>query len=300
MRENRGGRLYSLVYGQLRAAGIDAIEKKPLFHFFPGSTSYSLATYGCNFSCPFCQNHSLSHPERRLIDSAADEVPPPQIVAEAKASGCRSVSYTYSEPTVFLEYALEIAALAKGEGLANLLVTNGYFTPEAIAEIAKLIDAANVDLKCFNGARHQAMTGGDLEGVKDSIVRLHRAGVWVEVTTLLVPGFNDEPQEIAALAAWLAALSPDIPWHVSRYHPDWKYRDQQPTPLPALLRAAESGKAAGLRHVYLGNIHAPQWENTYCPQCRALLIERRGFAILQNHLSRGRCLQCRAAIAGRW
>jgi pyruvate formate lyase activating enzyme len=302
VRENRGGVLHSLVYGRLVARHIDPIEKKPLFHFLPGSLSYSIATVGCNLRCRFCQNADIAQmPADRGGAIIGETATPAEIVDAAGREGCRSISYTYTEPTVFFEFALETARLARGRGLRNVFVTNGYMTPEAIELLAPVLDAANVDLKGFTRKYYKGICGADLAHVQETLRRMRGAGIFVEVTTLIVPGLNDDPAELAALAGFLAGeLGPDTPWHISRFHPTYRLTDRPPTPVATLHRAHAIGRAAGLRYVYVGNVPGDEGESSRCPDCGAMLVERRGFRVGKMRLKDGRCEGCGAAIEGVW
>lgn len=278
VRENQNGVLYSLVYGLAIAANVDPIEKKPLFHFLPGTKSFSIASAGCNFRCEFCQNWDISQitkgRERQII---GEELSPEDIVKKALETDCRSIAYTYTEPTIFFEYAYDTAKLAKRKNLANVFVTNGYQTPETIKEMAKFVDAANIDLKSFSEKFYQKICGARLEPVLEAIKLMHKAGIWLEVTTLVVPDQNDSEKELAQIAKFIAGISKNIPWHISRFHPDYKMQDGQPTPLETLENAFQIGKKAGLKYVYLGNVITETRENTYCPKCGALAIRRAGY-----------------------
>ena len=302
VRENRGGVLHSLVYGRLIAAHIDPIEKKPLYHFLPGSYSYSIATVGCNFRCRFCQNADIAQLPADGGGRIVGEATTPEAVVEAAArAGCRSISYTYTEPTVFFEFALATARLAKAGGLANVFVTNGYMTAEAAELIAPVLDAANVDLKAFNRKFYTDICGAKLDQVKASLREMRARGIFLEVTTLIVPGLNDAPEELKALAEFLVAeLGPATPWHISRFHPTYRLTDRPPTPVETLQRARAIGIAAGLQFVYTGNVPGDAGENTFCPACGERLIERWGFRVGKVRLKDGRCVKCGAAIAGVW
>jgi pyruvate formate lyase activating enzyme len=298
VRENRGGILFSLVYGRVVSRDRDPIEKKPLFHFLPGSCAYSVATVGCNFTCGNCQNHYISqYPREHGGRILGDDVTPAELVAGAVESGCESIAYTYTEPTVYLEYALDAAHLAKEEGRANVLVTNGYMTEEATEEIVRVIDAANVDLKGMSEAFYRELCGANLRPVLDSIHRLHKAGVWVEVTTLVIPGKNDGPDALRWTAEALVGISPSIPWHVTRFHPAYKLSNLPPTPVATLEAAQRMGREAGLEYVYVGNVPG-EGEDTRCPACGALLIKRIGFLVRENRLSDGACPSCGREAAG--
>lgn len=298
VRENRDGRLVTTVFGQAVAANADPIEKKPLFHVYPGSIAFSIATRGCNFHCLHCQNWTISQAERDGRNVGAFDLPPDAVVAAALAAGSRSVAYTYTEPTVFIEYVVEAARLAIAAGLANVLVTNGYQTPEALDLLAPLVQAANVDLKSFDDRFYRRIVGARLAPVLDTLVGMRRRGIWVEVTTLLIPGLNDDPSELASLAGWIAAeMGPETPWHVSRFFPTYRLTDLDPTPAATIRRAVEAGRAAGLRHVYSGNL-ADGDEDTCCAGCGETLIRRYGFVAVRAALVDGRCARCGRSLAG--
>lgn len=300
VRENRGGRLVTLVYGEVVAAHADPIEKKPLYHFLPGSKALSIATPGCNFRCGFCQNWQISQAPRRAGgDLAGEPFPPEAVVRAAVAAGCRSVSYTYTEPTIFFEYARDTARLAREAGLLNNFVTNGYMTAEALEALAPVLDAANVDLKAFQDETYRRVCGGRLEPVLASIRKMRELGIWVEVTTLVVPGLNDGRDELAAIAGFIASVDPAIPWHVSRFHPDYEYTEAPATPLATLRLAAEAGREKGLKHIYVGNVPGES-EDTLCASCGAVLIRRRGFTVVANVLKGAGCPACGAVLAGRF
>lgn len=299
VRENRGGTLYSLVYGRSVAASVDPIEKKPLFHLQPGSTSFSIATVGCNFCCKHCQNWQIAqYPRTHEGELPGDALAPETIVAEARAAGCSSIAYTYTEPTIFFEYAYDTAVLARQAGLKNVFVTNGYSSPEALRQIAPYLDAANVDLKAFNDDFYRTVCGAKLQPVLDTIRLYRELGIWVEVTTLIIPGYNDAIEELQQLAAFIAGVGKEIPWHVTAFYPTHELRDAPRTPAKTLRQARQIGLDSGLRYVYEGNIPGEGGENTYCYDCGALLIERHGFAIRRNHLQAGRCRTCQAEIDG--
>jgi pyruvate formate lyase activating enzyme len=302
VRENRNGILHTLVYGRLVAQHVDPIEKKPLFHFLPGSLSYSIATVGCNFHCRFCQNADIAQlPSDRDGAIIGDTATPEQVVGAAEKAGCRSISYTYTEPTIFFEFALETARLANSRGLRNVFVTNGYMTSEALDMIAPVLDAANVDMKAFTRGYYKDLCGAKLEHVQETLRNMRSRGVFVEVTTLVVPGLNDDPGELKALAEFLANdLGADTPWHISRFHPTYRLTDRPPTPVKTLSAAREIGRAAGLKYVYTGNVPGDEGENTFCPACSATLIERRGFRVGKLRIIDGCCGKCGAAIEGVW
>ncbi|NQT75193.1 MAG: AmmeMemoRadiSam system radical SAM enzyme [Candidatus Omnitrophica bacterium] len=254
VRKNMDGKLHTLVYGDVIASHVDPIEKKPLYHFLPGSFSYSIATIGCNFKCPFCQNWQISQLSKRDEDAPGSQLKPEEVVREAKKNKCKSISYTYTEPTVFFEYAHDTAMLAKEAGLSNVFVTNGYMTEEALETIKPYLDAANVDLKSFREDFYKDMCQAHLQPVLDSIKTMKRLGIWVEITTLAVTGKNDSEDEFRDIAGFIAGVDPGIPWHISRFHPDFKYLDARPTSLETLKRARAIGEEAGLEHIHLGNV----------------------------------------------
>ncbi|MGA7875162.1 MAG: AmmeMemoRadiSam system radical SAM enzyme, partial [Desulfoferrobacter sp.] len=279
VRENRDGFLWSLVYGRLIAQHVDPIEKKPLYHFFPGSRSYSIATAGCNFSCLFCQNADISQGPREHKTIFGHGVPPEVIVEEAKQSNCKSISYTYTEPTIFMEYALDTSRLAHEQDIKNVFVSNGFMTEQSLQLIAPYLDAANVDLKAFSDDFYKKQCGARLDPVLKTLERMKNAGIWLEATTLLIPGLNDDESELRQLTRFLVELDREIPWHVSRFHPTYRLTDRPSTPVSTLHRAREIGLEAGLRYVYTGNVPGDDGENTFCHQCGSLLIRRMGFSM---------------------
>ena len=300
VRQNDNGVLNTLVYGKVIARNVDPIEKKPLFHYYPGSRSYSIATVGCNFKCRFCQNADIAQlPNDRDGMILGEDTAPADIVADAVRQRCRSIAYTYTEPTVYFEYALETAILAKVQGLGNLFVTNGYMSHEALETVAPYLDAANVDLKAFSDKFYRTQCGARLEPVKETLRGMKALGIWVEVTTLLIPGLNDDPEELGRLAAFIDQdLGPDTPWHISRFHPTYKLTDRPITPLASLKIAADIGRQAGLRYVYMGNVPGDNGESTICPRCGTVLIDRRGFQIVHNRIAENECPDCYFSIAG--
>jgi pyruvate formate lyase activating enzyme len=298
VRENRNGVLYTLVYGCPVSAAVDPIEKKPLFHFLPGTLSYSVATVGCNFSCSFCQNADISQMPREQGRIVGRPQAPREVVAAARAAGCQSISYTYTEPTIYYEYARDCARLAAEAGLKNVFVTNGYMTAETLADIDGDLHAANVDLKSFSDDFYRNLVGARLKPVLDSIRLMWEMGIWVEVTTLLIPGHNDGEDELRSIASFLVSVSPDIPWHVSRFYPTYHLLDVPPTPLESVERALRVGREEGLHYVYGGNVPGHDSESTSCPDCGTTVIERRGFSLRDNLVKEGRCVSCGREIAG--
>ena len=299
VRRNQDGRLVSLNYGRLVASAVDPIEKKPLFHYLPGEQAYSIAAVGCNLSCQFCQNADISQYPRLTGQIAGKNCGPDEVVRQAKASASRVIAYTYTEPTVFLEYVLDVARLARDQGLRNALVTNGFTSSALIRrEFPGLIDAANIDLKAFTERFYHELCGARLKPVLEAIEAYVAAGVWIELTTLLIPGENDSDEELAQIARFIRNLDAAIPWHISRYFPRYKYQAAPPTPPASLERARNIGLAEGLQFVYIGNLLGSIAENTYCPACGQLLIERQGFTVHAQSLSAGRCGHCGHSIAG--
>ncbi|HEK86081.1 MAG TPA: AmmeMemoRadiSam system radical SAM enzyme [Candidatus Aminicenantes bacterium] len=299
VRQNIEGVLYTYVYEEAIAAHIDPIEKKPLFHFLPGSKSLSVATIGCNFRCPFCQNWEIS--QVRFSDGPAGLkstlLPVKEVVRQALRNDCASISYTYTEPTIFFEYAFDSARLARESGIKNNFVTNGFMTREALETIKPYLDAANVDLKFFKDESYKKICKGRLEPVLESIRYMRELGIWVEVTTLVIPGLNDSEEELRGMAKFLVSVDRDIPWHLSRFHPDYEYHEAPPTPVATLRKAREIGQSEGLRYIYLGNVWG-EGENTYCPNCGQLLISREGFWVKSNIIKDGYCPKCGQEIAG--
>jgi len=298
VRENQNGRLMTLVYGNLVAASVDPIEKKPFFHFLPGSLAYSIATVGCNFRCLHCQNADISQLPREMGKIPGDFVPPEEVVSEAKMYGCQSIAYTYSEPTIFFEYAYDVALLAKNAGLKNVFVSNGYMGEKAAEGSIPILDAVNIDLK-GDDQFYRSVCGAKLEPVKRNIELFWESGVWVEITTLIIPGYNDSEDTLRELSEFLESLSPDIPWHVSAFHPTYKLRDAPATGAKTIQKAVEIGREAGLRYVYAGNIQGES-ENTRCSACGETLIERMGFRVMRNSAAKGRCPNCGSALSGVW
>jgi len=297
VRQNRQGTLYTLVYGRTISHNVDPVEKKPLYHFYPGTTAYSIATPGCNFRCQWCQNWEISQMPRERDFVLGDEATSEQVVAAAQRSGCRSIAYTYTEPTVFFEYAYDIAQEAHRAEIANIYVTNGFMTGEMLDTFFPYLDAANVDLKAFQDETYRKLIGGRLQPVLDSLKKMKQQDVWVEVTTLVIPGINDEPSELQDIAGFIAQeLGRETPWHVSRFFPTYKLTDVPPTSVETMDKAEEIGRAAGLHYVYLGNLHGET--NTFCHNCGQLLIQRLGYRIVRNDVSEGKCPHCGTPVAG--
>lgn len=299
VRARQGDGMVLTTYGRSSGFCVDPIEKKPLNHFLPGTPVLSFGTAGCNLACAFCQNWSIS--KSREVDTLADTASPEDIAAAALALGCRSVAFTYNDPVIFHEYAIDVARACRAAGLRSVAVTAGYVCPEPRAEFYRFMDAANVDLKGFTEAFYHRVCGGHLQPVLETLEYIkHHTDVWLEITTLLIPGLNDSPEEIARECDWIAErLGPDVPLHFTAFHPDWRMRDRPPTP-PATLRMARAiARQRGLRYVYTGNVHDPEGGTTFCHVCGAALIVRDWFEIVSWHLTAdGRCPACGAACAG--
>ncbi len=301
VRERKGERIVSLVYGRVVAEHIDPIEKKPLFHVLPGSLSYSIATMGCNFRCLHCQNASISQVSREMdVTLSGVSRDPEAIASAAAASGCQSISYTYVEPTIFFEFAYDCCTAGKAKGLKNIFVSNGYMSDTALEMLAPQVDAINIDLKSFRDAFYKKVCGARLAPVLSSIARFKELGVWVEVTTLVIPGMNDSEEELTEIASFLAGIDPAIPWHVSGFYPSFKMSDVPPTGSKILARARQIGLEQGLHYVYAGNRPGSGGENTLCPTCGSSVIDRHGFQIIANRLHSGCCPDCGSHIPGIW
>ncbi len=307
VRGNINGRLYTFVFEKAVAVHVDPIEKKPLFHVFPGSRAFSVATVGCNFHCEFCQNWDISQMstflksahEIKPSDFPGEYLPAQKIVNLAENYSCKSIAYTYTEPTIFYEYAYETAKIAHERGLLNLFITNGYITKEALEHISPYLDAANVDLKGFNPKFYTRKIGARLDKLLQSLKWYKEFGVWLEVTTLVVPGYDDDEANFHRIAQFIRdELGPETPWHISRFFPHYKMKDVAPTPIPVLKKARQIGLEEGLRYVYSGNVPGDEGENTYCYKCGKLLIRRYGFEVVENHMVNGTCPRCGAPIDG--
>jgi pyruvate formate lyase activating enzyme len=299
VRTNVGGKLFSLAYANPCAVHVDPVEKKPFFHLLPGSTAFSVATAGCNLHCRYCQNWQISQsaPE----DTANTPLPPEELVRQAVARGCRSIAYTYSDPVVFYEYTLDTCTLAKAKGLLNLLVTAGYIEQPPLVELCKLAHAANVDIKGMTEEFYKKMSNATLQPVLDAVVTMKKMGVWVEITNLIVPTWNDSDDDLLALCRWIKAhCGLDTPLHFSRFWPMHRLTDLPPTPVATLTRAWDIAKAEGLKFVYVGNVPGHAGNNTYCPNDGKLIIARNGFEVLENHVRQGKCEYCGSDIPGVW
>ena len=299
VRENQKGTLYTLSYGKLVAIHVDPIEKKPLFHFLPSTTAFSIATAGCNLKCKFCQNWEISQAKPEDLHYSYFE--PAELVKKAKESGAPTIAYTYTEPTIFYEYMLETAKLAKKAGLRNVMHSNGYINEAPLRELAKYLDAANIDLKGFSDDYYKKLTDGSLEPVLKSLRILKEEGVFIEITNLILSGFNDDEDSLIKMCLWIKeSLGADTPVHFSRFFPMYQLAHLNPTPADTLERTRQIAIDCGLNYVYIGNLPGSEAENTYCPKCKKLLVERKGYFVLQDNLENGRCKFCGKEIAGVW
>ena len=300
VRENRDGVLYSLVYGKAIALHVDPIEKKPLFHFYPGTRSFSVATVGCNMRCLNCQNADISQMPRDGKPIQGQDVPPETVVQAALEHRCRTIAYTYTEPAVFWDYAYDTAKLVHEKGIQNIFVTNGYLSEASLEEISPYLDGANVDLKSFKETTYKEVCGARLQPVLDTIRRMKTLGIWVEVTTLLIPQLNDSEGELKEIAGFIRDVDPGIPWHISRFYPTYRMLDRPATKVDALQKARRIGLDTGLRYVYTGNVPGEEGESTFCYGCGARLIHRWGFQVMGNRLVDGKCPECGTGIDGVW
>ena len=300
VRKNNNGTLITLVYDKIIARHMDPIEKKPLFHFLPGSISYSIATAGCNFKCSFCQNSDISQMPVDHNRILGENIPPEKLVDEAEAGNASTIAYTYTEPTIYYELAKETARIATSRGIKNIFVSNGYISIECLDDISGYLHGANIDLKAFNDEFYKKQCGARLEPVLNTIKKMVEMGTWIEITTLLIPGLNDSEEELTKLAEFIAEQNVDIPWHISRFHPTYKLLNVLPTSPEKIHIAEQIGHKAGLRYVYTGNIPGDEGEKTKCHNCGNLLIDRYGFYVNFNNIKNGRCPVCNSLIPGIW
>ncbi|MBN2412015.1 AmmeMemoRadiSam system radical SAM enzyme [candidate division KSB1 bacterium] len=300
VRENRGGILYSLVYEKAVATHVDPIEKKPLFHVYPGSQSFSIATAGCNFKCRFCQNHDISQlPQKKGSEIMGQTLSAKSAVGMAKRQKCKTIACTYTEPTIYYEYAYDIARLAAENEIYTVFVSNGYINEEPLRKVAPFIAAANIDLKGWDEKFYRGIVGGDLKSVLKTLRLMKELNIWLEVTTLVVPTYVDHEDTLREMARFIKnELGPETPWHISRFHPQYLCNDLPMTPLNILRRAREIGFEEGLRYVYSGNVPGDTGEHTYCYSCGELLIERYGFFIINYFIKNGACFNCGMPIDG--
>jgi len=299
VRKNISGELYSLNSDKVISMSSDPIEKKPLYHFLPASISYSIAAMGCNFSCDFCQNHSIS----MLEDSNeiyGKNFSPYDIIKNALHYNAKSIAYTYTEPVIYYELMKETAIVAKAEGLKNIMVTNGFLSNEAIDNLLYDIDAVNIDIKAFSDNFYRQYCKGRLEPVLNTIKRMKEANIHIEITTLLINGKNDKQEEIKALIDFILQTDPEIPWHISRFYPMYKFNNHEATDIDSIYKIVELAKNMGLQYVYSGNIQNNKYSNTLCPNCNTILIERTGYFTKIMDLHKGKCLRCNKIIKGFW
>lgn len=298
-RENQRGTYYTLVYGKPCSLGLDPIEKKPFFHYLPGSTAFSFATAGCNVNCKFCQNWDISQVRPEQTDNM--DLPPKDLVRLAKDRGAPTIASTYSEPVIFYEYVYDTAVEGRKQGIRNVMVTGGYIQPEPLAALCQVLDAVKVDLKGFTEKYYKDVVHGELAPVRECLKGLRRAGVWHEIVYLMVPTLNDQELDLKAMCQWIfKELGPDVPLHFTRFMPMYLLKNLPPTPVSSLENARQIAKQAGLNYVYIGNVPGHPAENTYCPKCGKILIGRTGFAILENHIQNGKCKYCSNRIPGVW
>jgi pyruvate formate lyase activating enzyme len=322
VRYNKSGKLYTLVYDKVVSRILDPVEKKPLFNFLPGSMAYSIATVGCNLRCAFCQNWEISQWPKEHLPKHVEEgkekeplcpvlltmersipgeaVTPAEIVQGALRAGAASIAYTYTEPTIFYELAYDTAVLARANGLKNIFVSNGFISEAPLRQLAGVLDAINIDLKFFSEESYRRISRARLQPILDAIRLYHDLGVWVEVTTLVIPGLNDSEQELHGIAEFVRSVGAEVPWHISQFYPAYKMENYPVTPLDTLHRAAKIGRDCGLRYVYEGNVQGSTEANTYCYCCQTLLIKRYGFHVLANRIREGRCPECNTLIDGVW
>ncbi len=298
VRENREGVLYSLVYGKLVSMNVDPIEKKPLFHFYPASKSFSISTVGCNFKCRHCQNYDIAQYPLEHDHIPGENVTPEQVVDAAERAGCRSISYTYTEPTIFYEFAYDCARLAHERGIKNVFVSNGYTSLEAAKLMAPFLDANNIDLK-GDDEFYKKVCGARLQPVLDTIKLMKDLGVWVELTTLIIPAYNDSEKTVSGIIDFINSIDPSMPWHISRFYPTYKLVDQPGTPVDTLRSIRNKGIQEGLKFVYIGNVPGEGGENTYCPECKEVIIDRVGYSAVVK-LENGSCYKCKTLIDGVW
>jgi pyruvate formate lyase activating enzyme len=299
VRENRGGTYYTLVHSRVCSSHVDPIEKKPFFHFYPGTLAFSIATAGCNVNCKMCQNWEISQVRPEQVRSTY--MPPREVAALAKENRCASIAYTYSEPVIFYEYMADTAEAGRALGVKSAVVTGGYVLAEPLKRLCQQVDAVKVDLKAFSQKFYKEVVNGDLKPVLDALVTLRQQNMWTEIVYLVVPTLNDGDQEFKALARWVKTeLGLDVPLHFSRFQPQYLLRNLPPTPLDTLERAKAIADAEGIHYVYIGNIPGHPAENTYCPRCRRVVVEREGFTVNRVHIRKGKCAYCQQAIAGLW
>ncbi|HET7732670.1 MAG TPA: AmmeMemoRadiSam system radical SAM enzyme [Paludibacter sp.] len=298
-RINIGGELYTTAYGNPCSVSMDPIEKKPLFHFFPASKIYSLATAGCNFRCLNCQNWQISQTSPQEIDHA--DLMPEELVHQALRHGSDMIAFTYTEPTVFYEYMFDTAKAARAKGIKTVLISNGFINPAPLLQLCPYLSAANIDLKCFSDEVYRRLAGGRLQPVLDTLKTLRENGVWLEITNLVIPGYSDSPEMMKDMCEWLVGNGfASTPLHFSRFFPTFNLPDVPPTDKNVLIKAKEIAQNSGMKYVYIGNLPGLHEENTYCPSCKKMLVERVGFAVTENNIRNGKCSFCGETIEGVW
>lgn len=297
VRQNLSGKLFTLVFGEAIARNVDHIEKKPLYHFLPGSLAFSIGTVGCNLRCGFCQNWQISQAGKKG-GTLGNKLLPEEVITAAQVNNCASIAYTYTEPTIFFEYAFETAQLARAEGIKNIFVTNGFMTPQVLDAAAPYLDAVNVDLKAWDNEYYKKYCQARLKPVLASIRHLKELSIWQELTTLIIPGENDSEEQLKAIAGFIASVDADIPWHISAFHPTHEFMDRKSTPVQTLHKAEEIGRKQGLKYIYLGNV--PAENTTHCPECGDKTVIRSSMGVLEKRLAGDKCPSCGASIAGIW
>lgn len=316
VRQNKDNKLYLLVYGKASAVNTDPVEKKPLFHFLPSSSIFSLGTVGCNFGCNFCQNYDISQVARDLraqlirekrqeladveVGKYGYELPPKKIIEICLENNIPSIAFTYNEPVIFFEYIYDTAKIAKQHGIKIVFVSNGYESEEALMMIHPYLDAMNIDLKAFTNEFYTRICNAQLQPVLETIKHAHKLGIWIEITTLIIPGKNDSDAELKQIAEFITSVDKNMPWHITAFHPDYKMMDIAGTSHQTLVRAHAIGKKAGLTYVYLGNVHDEERASTYCPNCKTRLIRRDWHDISIENFKNGKCVQCSTSIPGVW
>jgi len=299
VRENRGGIYYTLVYGRACTYHVDPIEKKPLFHFLPGSTAFSIATAGCNVNCKFCQNWQISQVAPEQVQSL--DLPPQKVAEAARRYDCPTIAYTYNEPTIFYEYMADTAEAGHKQGIRSVVITAAFINRDPLVDLCKKVDAIKVDLKAFSEKYYKEIVNGKLKPVLDSLITIQKTGVWNEIVYLVLPTLNDSEREIKALSRWVKKyLGVDVPIHFTRFYPQYLLKNLPPTPLSTLERCKAVADAEGLHYVYIGNVPGISAENTYCPHCHNKIVERNGFWVGEKHIQKGRCIYCGTKIPGVW
>ncbi len=299
VRENRGGTYYTLVHSRPVTYHVDPIEKKPLFHFLPGTEAFSIATVGCNVECKFCQNWQISQVRPEQVE--AFDMPPDLVAEYAKQSGSPTIAYTYTEPVIFQEYVYDCAVAGKKKGVRSVMISNGFIQKDPMDELCTVLDAVKIDLKAFTERFYKELVAGELKPVLDTLKLLAKRGMWTEIVYLMIPTKNDSRDEIREMCKWIVGeLGPDVPIHFTRFYPQYRLRNLPPTPVSTLRAAREIALEEGIHFAYVGNVPGDPGENTYCPHCHTVLIRRVGFEILENNLVNGRCPKCHAEIPGVW